>query len=179
MATAIKTIVANSSNANQLANTVNLVGLNNYAQSQNASSITGKLVSNVAGRYDQLSVSTQEKIRDLAQQVVELEEQKVNVLKQQEQYFGNIKAKAADEATAIEESIAALRVKIKLLTQREKAGKATSAEIDDLVTYRQQIQELRKTNDLYLEIQKNCSNYMEILAKGGKLTQVQVDKVQQ
>ena len=179
IATAIKTVVANSANANQLSTTIGLVGLNNYSQTQQNGSVAGKLASSVAGNYDQLSVKTQEKIRDLSKQIVELEEQKNNVIKEQEGYFGRIKAQAIDESVAIEESIAALRVKIKLLTQKEKAGKATNTEIDELTTYRQQIQELRKTSVLYQDIQKQCSKYMEILANGGKLTQVQVDKVQQ
>ena len=178
IATSISTVISNSRNSNQLATSVNLLGLNNYAQSQ-GSSVAGKLVSSVASNYDKLSVGTQEKIRDLSQQIVELEQQKTNVIKEQERYFGNIKAKAADEAAYIENSIGALRVKIRLLTQKEKTDKLTSTEIDDLATYRQQIQDLRKINSIYLDIQKGCSNYMTILAKGGKLTQTQIDKVQQ
>jgi hypothetical protein len=103
MATAISTIAANSRNANQLQTTIGLVGLNGYGQTQGQNSVAGKLVSNVADKYDQLSVQTQEKLRDLSQQIVELEQQKNNVLIEQKKFLDNINENAKEEKILQEE----------------------------------------------------------------------------
>ena len=176
--TAISTIAANSRNANQLQTTVGLVGLSNYTQSQNASSLTGKLASGVADSYNSLSDKTQEKIRDLSQQIVELEEQKRNILKEQEQYYRKINAGANEEKVLIQQRLSSLGTEIKLLRDKEKAGNITDTELDTLQTLRSERNELAKVYKQYDEIVRVCSEYNKIIAQGKPVTQEMIQQVE-
>ena len=178
IATAISTVAANSRNANQLQTTAQLVGLSNYTQSQGAGSVTGKLVAGVADNYSSLSDKTQEKIRDLSQQIVELEEQKTNVLKEQQGFFDEINSRATEEKVIIEEQLQALGQQIKILREKEKAGNITAQEQDELVLLREQAKELGTVRKIYNDIAKACAGYTKELANGAPITQEMVAQVE-
>ena len=83
--------------------------------------------------YSNLSDKTQERIRDLSQQIVELEQQKTNVLKEQQRYYNEINANANEEKVLIDQQLHSLGAQIKALREKEKAGNITAEESDELV----------------------------------------------
>ena len=118
IATSIGMTVANSRNANQLSTATDLFGLNKVSQGQNGS-LTNQLLNSVSGNYNQLSTKTQEKIRDLSQQILELEEQKTSVFKEQTQFLDEINVVAKEELILAKETnqekIAGIQEEIKLI----------------------------------------------------------------
>lgn len=178
IATAIKTVVANSANANQLSTTIGLVGLDNYSQTQQQGSVAGKLASNVAGNYDQLSIKTQEKIRDLSQQIVELEEQKNEVIKKQQSFYGNINKNATEEVVLLEQQTEQLVLQMKELRKKELAGTLTGEEEKQLKALREQALKLKQIKKDYEEIKVACADYIKKLDQGEKLTEEQVRELE-
>jgi len=184
MATSIGTIVANSRNANQLQTTASLVGLSNYdqtyGQAQGQKSVAGKLVASVADNYDQLSVKTQEKIRDLSQQIVELEEQKTGILKEQELFFKQIGAKAVEEKFAIQQQVTEYAEEIKLIEEKAKAGKASTEEIEKSLQLEEKVKnELSKKLKIYTEISKEVANYANKIATGAGVDEKMITRLQE
>ena len=169
IASSIGSIASNTVNANSLNTSVELLGLKNYSQS-GGSSVAGKLVSGVAGSYDQLSVSTQEKIRDLSQQIVELEEQKQNALKEQEQFFKAINENAIEEKNIIDQQIQEYAEEIKLIREKQKAGQVTVEDSErEAELYEVEIPKLREKAKVYRDISKEVNSYITKLANGEKL----------
>ena len=173
MATAISTITANSRNANQLQTTAQLVGLSNYSQSQNTSSLTGKLVSGVANNYNSLSDKTQERIRDLSQQIVELEEQKTGVLKEQESFFKQIAERAIEEKNIKDQQI---EIEREILAQKRDNKKITQEQYADEIL---KLDVLEDENRIYEKIRKEASEFARVIAQGGSADEEMIARLQQ
>ena len=173
IATAISTIVANNRNANQLQTTAQLVGLSNYSQTQNSGSLTGKLVSDVANNYNSLSDKTQERIRDLSQQILELEEQKTNVLKEQEHFFKQISERAVEEKNIKEQQI---EIEREILTQKRDNEKITQEQYEDEIL---KLDVLEDENLVYEKIRKEASELAKAIAQGGHADDNMIAKLQE
>ena len=167
IATSIGMTVANSRNANQLSTATDLFGLNKVSQGQNGS-LTNQLLNSVSGNYNQLSTKTQEKIRDLSQQILELEEQKTSVFKEQTQFLDEINVVAKEELILAKETnqekIAGIQEEIKLIQwEVEETGVLTEAQKKQLKNLNDQKRALEGFN--YYRITRECSEYIVQLEK--------------
>ena len=178
IATSIATIFTNTRNANQLQAVIGLVGLSNYGQAQGQNSVTGKLVAGVADKYDQLSVQTKEKLSALSQQIVELERQQTDILREQEQYYRKIIANANEEKVLIDEQLYTLGSQIQLLEEKQKISGLTTEENEELVLLREQAEKLAKIRREYSEIVRVCFEYAKAIANGEPVTQKMVLQVE-
>lgn len=184
MATAMNTVAANSRNANQLQTSVELVGLNNYGQTQEQNSVAGKLVAGVADKYDQLSVQTQEKLRDLSQQIVELEQQKTNVLKEQTKFFDEINTRAKEEGILVEENARIRKIEIEesialIFEEVEETKVLTDEHKEVLKSLNDEKRALDGNVQAYVKISAECNAYIEQLSRGEQLTTDQVNRVRE
>jgi len=173
IATAISTVTANSRNANQLQTTAQLVGLSNYTQSQNAGSVAGKLVAGVANNYNSLSDKTQGRIKDLSQQIVELEEQKTGILKEQEKFFKQIAERAIEEKNIKEQQI---EIEREILAQKRDNEKITQEQYEDEIL---KLDVLEDENLVYEKIRKEANDLAKAIAQGGHADDEMIAKLQQ
>ena len=178
IATSISTVAANSRNANQLSTSASLLGLKNYGQSENQNSIAGQLVAGVADNYDKLSTQTQEKIRDLSSQIVELEEQKRNIYIDQEKILEDIHIQSKEELRLAEEELQLKEEEISAILQEAEANDTlTNEQKNQLEALNQQVWVLEDNVKLYNEITNSCAEYTKKLAEGKQLTTEEVNQL--
>ena len=159
MASSFGTIITNSQNAKQLQTATALFGLDKLEQGMNGSK-TGKLLGSVSDNYDQLSISTQEKVRDLSQQILELEEQKNGVLRAQEKFFKEISENAIEQQNIKEQEIAAER---EIAEQKLQSGKYTQEQYENEMF---RLDALEEEASIYTDLSKEARGFAKVIAEG-------------
>lgn len=189
MANSIQMILANSRNANNFSVAVDLMGLRGATKE---SPLNAQLTAGVADNYSSLSESTREKLRDLSQQILELEEERTNVLKEQEVAVKDIYEQAAEEQRIAreelelekqklgldEEQYEVEKAEIQILESREKInGSLSTREKRDLEDLKSRVALFEKEDTAYDEIVQKCSIYNEKLLRGEEITEEELKNI--
>lgn len=142
IATGFSKMFANTRNANNFQNAAMQLGLTEYS----GSSLPGQLVSGVAENYSSLSPDTQAKIKELSEQLIQVEQNKNKVLEDQRKIYQDIALRADDELQDRREII---RARGEELKAAEKTSTGTEEE-------RKNIERLKT------EIQKAATEYIKL-----------------
>ena len=142
IATGFSKMFANTRNANNFENVAMQLGLTGY----NGSSLPGQLVSGIAENYGSLSPDTQAKVKELSEQLVQVEQNKKKVLEDQRKIYQDIALRAGDE---LQDRRAIIRARGEELKAAEKTSTGTEEE-------RKNIERLKA------EIQKAATEYIKL-----------------
>lgn len=142
IATGISNMFTNTRNAGSFQNVAMQLGLTDY----NGSSLPGQLVSGVAKNYSSLSPDTQAKIKELSEQLVQVEQNKRKVLDDQRAIYQDIAFRADGE-------LQDRRAIIQARGEELKAAEKTSTGTED---------ERKKIEQLRTEIEKAAAEYIKL-----------------